>query len=182
MIGQIWRSLQANPSLGAYTHTCYVEYRSRLWPDPVIPSEAIDRLFTVRDMTLKLEELNQLAPDGLAYDKEWQLDSYSTTGPDGKGFDANITSPKDFKLALEEIFASLTKLRELHWRSEVLSFYSSVIDQLEASNTLDVLYVAFSACEEDYLIPPDSMPSEGLPEPSKCPSSKRLTSSSSELH
>lgn len=128
MIGQkIWRSLQANPSLGAYTHTCYVEYRPHLWPNPMIPSEAIDRLLIARDMAPAIEELKVSKPGRIGYDEERQLNSYSSTGPDGKGFDANITSPEEFKLALEEIFASLSKICELYWKNDLVSFYSSII-------------------------------------------------------
>jgi len=120
-------------------------------------------------MSATVEELKKLKPGRIGFDEEGSLNRYSPTGPDGKGFDANITSPEDFQLALEEIFASLTKLRELQWNRDEVAFSSSIITQLEAYNTLDVLYVAFSACEEDFFIPPESLPSKGLPRPSEFP-------------
>jgi len=74
-------------------------------------------------------------------------------GPDGHGYDTNIKNPQDLKLALVEIFQSFTKLRKLHWGTESLPLFSSIIKHLEQLDSLQVLTINPAACEEDYFLP-----------------------------
>lgn len=173
MIGQLWKSLQANPSLGSYTHTCCVKFEPRLWPHPFIPSEAIERMFTFRDMLPIIEELKISKPGRLSWEEERRLMDYSLMGPDGGRFDANIKNTTDFKQALETIFFSFTDLKRLEWQSRLVSVYSSIISHLEKLGSLEALEVSLAACEEDHLLGSNQVSSARLPDPSESQKDER---------
>lgn len=165
-LGLLWRALQLNPSLGSYVHTFWIKYDSRVWPGPVVPSEAMPFIFKARTMESMKEEAKKWKDVQWNEDLQYKLkEKYLLIGPDGEGFDANIQSPEDLKEALVDLFRSFTNLKALRWSTWDIPFLTEIILSLVKSGGLETLEIEPAACEEDYFLDPVS---GELHPPSEC--------------
>jgi hypothetical protein len=149
-IGQFWKAIQLNPSLGSYTHTCSFQFHSTVWPRALIPSQGIEKMFKEGVRESALAEAMEKDPND-QYTIE-RIKSSRRIGPDGAGFDENITNPEEFKQALLDIAYSWRRIRFLHWKTWELPLLTEIIDHVESLGTLDSLSICVAACEERFYL------------------------------
>ena len=149
-IGQFWKAVQLNPSLGSSTHTCSFQFHSSVWPRALTPSLGIEKMFKEGVMESALAEAMKKDPNDKYTIK--QIKDSLRIGPDGTGFDENITNPEEFKQALLDIAHSWTRIKSLHWVTGEVPLLTEIIDHVESLGTLDSLSICVAACEERYYL------------------------------
>lgn len=179
-IGQLWKLLEVNPRLGAFTHSCRLDYSCRLLEVKGSLSETLPLIFSSRlDSTHEREqalheeaeekraereasdhesENSDEARDAEAHiEEDLRLDllvlkrDYATIGPDGTGFDEIIKGPGDLENALTAIFSRWNNLQNLEWISSQLPICSSTMKAIASHGTLKSLKIDMQACDEDFL-------------------------------
>lgn len=166
-IGQFWKAVQLNPSLGSSTHTCYFKFQSSVWPMALTPSQGIEKMFKEGIRETALAEAMEKDPHD-----DYTIKAIKRSrriGPDGSGFDENITSPEEFRQALVDIVHSWTRIRSLHWETEGVPLLTEIIEHVESLGTLDSLSICIAACEERYYLSDKRSDSEKSKLFSECP-------------
>lgn len=98
-------------------------------------------------------------------DRIKELQRYEGTGPDGTGWDSNITNAMDLKLAIITICSCWTsRIRTLRWTTPAIPLFSELISHLQSLSTLEEPELDVSACDEDYFIQ-GNPPSESIHPP-----------------
>jgi len=172
-IEKLWKLLEINPHLLASTHTVYVGWDVDLYESSLCPFDAMMRGFTSRLHCVD-EKVKEMLAEAEGYGDEpdeeqedydeddhkaailWRFqveqlkEKYATDGPDGTGLDENILGPTELETAMSKIFTSCSRIRHLHWPFSSLPFFSSCVDILRQTGSLESLELRVDAADEDH--------------------------------
>ena len=114
------------------------------------PSQGIEKMFKEGVRESALAEATKKDPHD--DDTIKAIKSSRRIGPDGTGFDGNITNPEEFRQALIDIAHSWTRIRSLHWETAGVPLLTEIIEHVKSLGTLDSLSICVAACEERYYL------------------------------